>query len=151
MQRRTFGREFMIEVVRRVRKRGVSVAQAACDLGVRAAVKLDCAPLRIWVHCPRALRQRRIPAASWGRLERPAQMPMTPMAAWRSWSTMTVPVRTLARFIPALGTAEAAHHRQLAPVDWVQETVLAPDLHGVDRAVTATLLRRRQMENCHAG
>ncbi len=34
MQRRKFGREFKIEAVRRVRERGVSVAQAARDLDV---------------------------------------------------------------------------------------------------------------------
>ena len=34
MQRRSFSREFKVEAVRLVRKRGVSVAQAARDLDV---------------------------------------------------------------------------------------------------------------------
>jgi len=34
MARRTFTREFKLEAVRLVRERGVSLAQAACDLGL---------------------------------------------------------------------------------------------------------------------
>lgn len=62
-----------------------------------------------------------------------------------------LPVRTLARLAPALGAAKADHGRELRPVDRVEKTVLAPDRHGKDRRPMATLLRRRQMENCHAG
>lgn len=43
MQRRRFGREFKIEAVRLIKDRGVSVAQAARDLGVHENV------LRKWV------------------------------------------------------------------------------------------------------
>ena len=43
MERRRYGREFKLEAVRLVRERGVSVAQAARDLGVHANV------LRKWV------------------------------------------------------------------------------------------------------
>ncbi len=43
MQRRRFGREFKIEAVRLIRKRGVSVAQASRDLEVHENV------LRKWV------------------------------------------------------------------------------------------------------
>ncbi len=43
MQRRKFGREFKIELVRLIRDRGVSVAQAARDLDVHENV------LRKWV------------------------------------------------------------------------------------------------------
>ncbi len=43
MGRRTFSREYKLEVVRLVRDRGVSVAQAARDLGVHENV------LRKWV------------------------------------------------------------------------------------------------------
>ena len=43
MQRRKFSREFKVEAVKLVRKRGVSVAQAGRDLGVHENV------LRKWV------------------------------------------------------------------------------------------------------
>jgi transposase len=43
MQRRSFSREFKVEAVRLVRERGVSVAQAARDLGVHENL------LRNWV------------------------------------------------------------------------------------------------------
>ena len=43
MQRRSFSREFKVEAVRLVRERGVSVAQAARDLGVHENL------LRKWV------------------------------------------------------------------------------------------------------
>nr|GAJ37759.1 hypothetical protein BDOA9_0203770 [Bradyrhizobium sp. DOA9] len=43
MQRRKFSREFKIEAVKRVRERGVSVAQAGRDRGVHEYV------LRKWV------------------------------------------------------------------------------------------------------
>jgi transposase len=38
MQRRKFSREFKVEAVRLVRERGVSAAQAACDLDVHENV-----------------------------------------------------------------------------------------------------------------
>ena len=43
MQRRKFSREFMVEAVKLIRERGVSVAQAGRDLGVHENV------LRKWV------------------------------------------------------------------------------------------------------
>ena len=43
MERRTFTREFKLEAVKLVRERGVTVAQAARDLGVHGTV------LRRWV------------------------------------------------------------------------------------------------------
>src|SRR3954468_3555716 len=43
MQRRKFSREFKIEAVKLVRERGVSAAQAGCDLGLHENV------LRKWV------------------------------------------------------------------------------------------------------
>jgi transposase len=43
MERRTFTREFMLEAVKLIEERGVTVAQAARDLGVQGSV------LRRWV------------------------------------------------------------------------------------------------------
>jgi transposase len=43
MQRRRFGSDSKIEAVRRVRERGVSVAQAARDLEVHGLVLRKCA------------------------------------------------------------------------------------------------------------
>ena len=41
-----------------------------------------------------------------------------------------LPVRSSAALTAALGPAEADRHRQLAPVDRVEEAVLGPDRHG---------------------
>lgn len=57
MERRTFTREFKLEAVQLIRERGVTVAQAARDLGVHGTV------LRRWVQesvadCSRPFRAR---------------------------------------------------------------------------------------------
>ena len=44
MERRKFTREFKVEAVKLIQERGVTVAQAARDLGVQGSV------LRRWVH-----------------------------------------------------------------------------------------------------
>jgi transposase len=46
MERRTFTREFKVEAVQLIRERGVTVAQAARDLGMHGTV------LRRWVLSP---------------------------------------------------------------------------------------------------
>ena len=47
-----------------------------------------------------------------------------------------LPVRTPAALAAALRPAEADRHRQLAPVDRVEEAVLGPDRHDVVRSPT---------------
>jgi transposase-like protein len=48
MERRRHGREFKLEAVRLVRERGVSVAQAARDLGsIRTGCATECRRLKL--------------------------------------------------------------------------------------------------------
>lgn len=56
MERRTFTREFKLEAVKLVREPGVTVAQAARDLGVHGNV------LRLWVREYAADTKKRFPA-----------------------------------------------------------------------------------------